>query len=34
MEAARITATTTNKTINVMPIEAMIAQKRANRIQE
>src|SRR5215208_3153624 len=34
MEAARITATTTNKTINVMPMEAMIAQKRANRIQE
>src|SRR5215203_348199 len=27
-EAARITATTTNKFINVMPIEAMIAQQR------
>src|SRR5215212_9541270 len=34
MEAARITATTTNETINVMPMEAMIAQKRANRIRE
>src|ERR671910_2721698 len=33
MEAARITATTTNNTINVMPMEAMIAQKRANMIQ-
>src|SRR5215212_11105202 len=34
IEAARITATTTNKTINVMLMDAMIAQKRANRIQE
>ena len=32
MEAARIEATTTNKTIKVVPMEAMITQKRANRI--
>src|SRR5687767_15071964 len=32
MEAARIEATTTNKIIKVVPMEAMITQKRAYRI--